>query len=90
MGRTRGKAPHRPLTERREPYLGVFLLGFALLLVVQLPVMIYTKGYFIYYGDFNSQQLPFYYIAHAAVRSGSFGWNWMTDLGANFIGSYSF
>ena len=29
-------------------------------------------------------------MAHDAVRSGSFGWSWTTDLGANFIGSYSF
>ncbi len=90
MGKTRSKAPRRPLTERREPYLGVFLLGFAMLLVVLVPVMIFTKGYFVYYGDFNSQQLPFYYLAHDAVRNGNFGWNWQTDLGANFIGSYSF
>lgn len=90
MSRTRSKAPRRPLTERREPYLGVFLLGFAMLLLVIVPVMIVTKGYFIYYGDFNSQQLPFYHLAHDAVRNGNFGWNWQTDLGANFIGSYSF
>ena len=90
MGRTRGRMPHRPLTERREPYLSVFLLSFGMMLLVLVPVMIFTKGYFIYYGDFNSQQLPFYYIAHDAVQHGNFGWNWQTDLGANFIGSYSF
>ena len=90
MGRTRGGMPHRPLTERREPYLSVFLLSFGMMLLVLVPVMIFTKGYFIYYGDFNSQQLPFYYIAHDAVQHGNFGWNWLTDLGANFIGSYSF
>lgn len=28
--------------------------------------------------------------AHDAVRSGNIFWNWNTDLGANFIGSYSF
>ena len=53
MSRTRSKAPRRPLTERREPYLGVFLLGFAMLLLVIAPVMVVTKGYFIYYGDFK-------------------------------------
>lgn len=48
------------------------------------------KGYFIFYGDFNAQQIPFYKMCHEAVRQGNFGWNWYTDLGANFIGSYSF
>ena len=76
--------------QRKEPYLQVFLLGAAVILLIMLPVMILTGGYFIYYGDFNSQQLPFYHIAHEAVREGAFGWNWKTDLGVNFIGSYSF
>lgn len=76
--------------DRREPYLQVFLLGFAILLIAILPIMIFTGGYFIYYGDYNSQQIPFYQIAHDAVQSGQLGWNWNTDLGANFIGSYSF
>lgn len=29
-------------------------------------------------------------IAHDAIRSGNIGWNHLTDLGVNFIGSYSF
>ena len=75
---------------RHEPYLQVFLLGTVIMLLIMVPVMILTGGYFVYYGDFNSQQLPFYRVAHDAVTNGAFGWNWRTDLGANFIGSYSF
>ncbi len=71
-------------------YFLAFLLGFSSLLIVFLPIIIRNGGYFIYYGDFNSQQIPFYSLANDAVRSGSFGWNWYTDLGVNFIGSYSF
>lgn len=63
-------------------------LGMAILLF--LPYVIYDGGYFIYYGDFNAQQIPFYRLAHEAVRSGNIGWSWTTDLGANFVGSYSF
>lgn len=77
-------------TDERRRCLVVFLLGFVILLVTVIPVMIADGGYFIYYGDYNSQQIPFYSLANDAVRSGSFGWNWYTDLGANFIGSYSF
>ena len=29
-------------------------------------------------------------LSNAAVKSGQTGWNWYTDLGSNFIGSYSF
>ena len=52
--------------------------------------MIYDKGYFLFYGDFNVQQVPFYKLAHEAVRSGSINWSFGTDLGTNFIGSYTF
>ncbi len=74
----------------KEKYGLVFLLGFCSLLVVLLPLMIMDDGYFIYYGDFVSQQLPFYELANDAVREGQFGWNWYTDLGGSFIGSYAF
>ncbi|MBQ2135298.1 MAG: YfhO family protein, partial [Clostridia bacterium] len=52
--------------------------------------MFMDRGYFIFYGDFNVQQIPFYQECHAAIKSGNWGWNWNTDLGANFIGSYAY
>ena len=67
-----------------------FGLVFGLALVLFLPFILTTRGYFTYYGDFNAQQLSFYRMAHDAVRAGDWGWNWNTDLGVNFIGSYSF
>lgn len=73
-----------------EKYGLAFGLGFLTLLIVLLPIMIMDRGYFIYYGDFVSQQLPFYELANDAVRAGQFGWNWYTDLGGSFIGSYTF
>ena len=79
-----------PLIERHEPYLLLFFISFAVMMLSIAPVMLFTKGYFVYYGDFNSQQIPFYHLAHDAVVNGELGWNWLTDLGTNFIGSYSF
>ena len=66
--------------------------GWSLLLAcaIFVPLMIYNDGYFIFLGDFNVQQIPFYRHAHDMIRSGNFFWDWQTDLGANFIGSYSF
>ena len=55
-----------------------------------VPYMLSDGGYFLFFGDFNVQQIPFYQLAHNAVRSGEMGWSFTTDLGANFIGSYSF
>jgi uncharacterized membrane protein YfhO len=74
----------------KEKYFQAFLLGFSMLLLSLLPVMICDQGYFIYYGDFNAQQIPFYNLANDAVRSGQFGWNWYTDLGSDLLTSYSF
>ena len=64
--------------------------AFQLSAFIVIPVMIYDRGYFLYYGDFNVQQIPFYRLAHDSIRSGDTGWSHLTDLGANFVGSYSF
>lgn len=79
-------------TEKRkkEKYLMIFLVAFFGMMVAFLPSMIVNKGIFLYYGDFNSQQMMFYQHANEAVRNGAMAWDWGTDLGANFIGSYSF
>ena len=80
----------QPKTRRQNYYIKAFLFGLGISFLFFIPFIIYDKGYFLFYGDFNVQQVPFYQMAHDAVRSGSFGWSWTTDLGANFIGSYSF
>ncbi len=67
-----------------------FVCGLGVALLFFLPFIIFDKGYFLFYGDFNVQQVPFYQMCHDAVRSGKWGWSWTTDLGANFVGSYSF
>ena len=76
--------------QTKEKYLTAFLMGFFCLLISVIPVMIADGGYFIYYGDFNAQQIPFYNLANDAVRNGQFGWNWFTDLGSDLMNSYSF
>ena len=80
-----------PLTQKNgEKYLFTFVISFIIFAVMVIPLLIYTKGYLIYYGDYNSQQIPFYMHAHDVIRSGEFMWDWGTDLGTNFLGSYSF
>lgn len=68
----------------------VFGLGLLTSFLFFLPFLIWDKGLFIYYGDFNVQQIPFYQMSHDSILTGNIGWNWYTDLGANFIGSYAF
>ena len=80
------------VAERNSGKFGLraFLYGLIIAACIVVPIMIADKGYFLYYGDFNAQQIPFYRLAHDAILSGEIGWSHLTDLGANFIGSYSF
>ena len=79
-----------PFRKSKEKYLLLFLISFVIMMLSFLPRMIINGGIFTYYGDFNSQQIMFYQHSHDAVQAGNFGWDWGTDLGSSFIGSYSF
>ena len=68
----------------------VFLTALVLSFLAFLPFIIYNKGMFLYYGDFNVQQIPFYMHVHDAILSGNLGWDPITDLGVDLLGSYSF
>lgn len=90
---TRRVSRRGTLLANRTPgrqYLYVFLLALLLSFIIYLPYLIIDGGIFVYYGDYNVQQIPFYQMCHDAIRSGDTGWNWYTDLGSNFIGSYAF
>lgn len=78
------------LKNAKEKRLSTFLIAVLTASIIFVPYIILSKGYFIFFGDFNVQQIPFYQMCHKMVRQGNFSWNWYTDLGANFIGSYSF
>ena len=81
-----------PGTQRKDlnMYLMLFGVAFVGMMLAFLPTMMKNHGIFLYYGDFNSQQMMFYYHANEMVRNGNMAWDWGTDLGSNFIGSYSF
>jgi len=80
------------LTDKKpwQQYLTVFVCAFLLMLAIMLPFVLMDGGYFIYIGDYNCQQIPFYIEANESIRNGELMWNWNTDLGSNFIGSYAF
>ena len=90
METLREKMDRRLLGWRANQYLRAFCYGLGLSFLVFLPFLIVDNGHFLYYGDFNVQQVPFYQMCHDAILSGNTGWSWTTDLGANFIGSYTF
>ena len=67
-----------------------FLLGLFLSAAFFIPYIVIGHGYFLYYGDFNVQQVPFYQMVHDAIRSGEWQWSNTTDLGSSLVGSYTF
>ncbi len=74
----------------KNHFLWLLLLS-AICGIVTVGLVVYRNGgIFTYYGDYNCQQIAFYMHAHELVTSGQIGWDWNTDLGVNFIGSYSF
>ena len=84
------KTKPRSLRKPKERAFAAFGIAFLMGCAVFIPCIIYNQGMFWFYGDFNVQQVPFYKMCHEAVRTGQIFWDWNTDLGANFIGSYSF
>ncbi|MBO4468383.1 MAG: YfhO family protein, partial [Clostridia bacterium] len=78
------------LKPQKEKGLQTFLIALLTAAAIFLPFMISDNGYFVFYGDFNAQQIPFYKMCHEAVKTGNMSWNKLTDLGANFVGSYSY
>ena len=67
-----------------------FLLGLFFSAAFFIPYIVVGHGYFLYYGDFNVQQVPFYQMIHDAIRAGKLQWSTTTDLGSSLVGSYTF
>ena len=82
--------PSKRMNMLRSDYVRVFFIAFLTSLCFLLPYMILNGGPFLFFGDFDVQQVPFYILANRAIRTGDIFRNHLTDLGTNFIGSYSF
>lgn len=71
-------------------YLKVFAVIFISALIVMLPNIIENHGLFLFPSDYALQQIPFYYHGVETVKHMGIGWDWYTDLGSDFLSSYSF
>lgn len=76
-------------------YKRVFFYSLIIAAMITIPFILYEwietgKPIYLYYGDYNAQQIGFYEHCVEMVRSGDIFWDWNTDLGANFVGSYSY
>lgn len=76
--------------QSKNIYFKAFLLGTLTAFCLFIPFIVLDKGFFLYAGDFNSQQIPFYMYMNRMVKSGNLNWGWAIDLGSSVINSYSF
>ena len=95
---TRPKRKREELETPSDPfyyYKRVLWYSLILAVVIMVPPMVVElfrtgKLIFLYYGDYNVQQVPFYEHCVRMVHEGTVTWDWVTDLGSNFVGSYSY
>ena len=76
--------------QEKKYYQKAFFVTMIMAAAMFLPFVIVDGGWFIFYGDYNAQQIPFFKQCVEAVHNGTLGWDWKTDLGANFFGSYTY
>ncbi len=74
----------------KNNYRKAFFLGFLTAFCIILPYLIVDKGFFLYAGDYNSQQIPFYMYMNRMIKSGNLNWGWAVDLGSSLVNSFSF
>ena len=67
-----------------------FVTALVLSMTFLVPVMIENGGIFLYYGDFNAQEVPFYQLVHDEILRGNVQWTNLTDLGTATVSSYMF
>ena len=79
-----------PARRPQNKYWLTFWLCFAAGAAFLLPCALVDGGIFHYAGDFNCQQIPFYYYSNLFVKAGGGSFSWATDLGSDFWNSYSF
>lgn len=90
---------------KKHPILTAFLVNLILAAVTFLPYIylghsIFTstndfegeqiRGIFTLSNDFNAEQIPYNIYVNDAIKAGNIWWSWETDLGSDFLTSYSF
>ncbi|MBQ8338236.1 MAG: hypothetical protein IJY33_03750 [Oscillospiraceae bacterium] len=62
------KEPKLYKTSNKKLYIKAFLIALLVSAAVFIPFLIMDEGLFLLYGDYNVQQIPFYQLAHRAIR----------------------
>lgn len=78
------------IMKSQKRYVMAFLLSAVTAALFIVPFIIRGHGILYIIDDFNLQQMPFHVLSNSLIKSGNIFWSWDTDLGSQFIGSYSY
>lgn len=74
----------------RSLKLKVFVSAFVMFIIGILPILVVSKGIYLWTGDFEYQNIPFIHYLVEKWQTEIPLWDWYSDLGMNFTGSYAF
>jgi len=74
----------------KHPYIKVFFTAYIMFLITMLPILILSKGAYLYSGDYNVQTIPFTEHGSRLFHSGEpFPlYDWQSSLGMNTLTAY--
>ncbi|MBQ8123424.1 MAG: YfhO family protein, partial [Ruminococcus sp.] len=74
----------------KHPYIKVFFTAYIMFLITMLPILILSKGAYLYAGDYNYQTIPFIEHGSRLFHSGEpFPlYDWQSSLGMNTLTAY--
>ena len=74
----------------KHPYIKVFFTAYIMFLITMLPILILSKGAYLYAGDYNVQTIPFTEHGSRLFHSGEpFPlYDWQSSLGMNTLTAY--
>ncbi len=86
------KALPPPLSDQKitHIYLKAFISGIVIFIISLIPILLASKGKFYMTGDYTVQNIPFWNYIIDTYKSGIPLYDMKSDLGMNYIGTYSY
>lgn len=80
----------RQISGKNNLYIKAFFYGFLIFIISFIPILLVSEGRYFVFGDYSVQNIPFWHYVIDCWRNGWPLYDMKSDLGMNFIGSYSY
>lgn len=74
----------------KKIYIKVFFSAFFMFIIGVLPILIVSKGRYLFFSDYNAQIIPYWRYINESVKNGVPIMDYNLDLGNAFFTSFSF